>query len=83
VGNPSCRNFMNQAAIDATLQAANESMMAQDRHAGVENPEPLYTLGSNVCIQCDYGLGLETSPVMLHIKRMAGHPIQRACYKER
>ena len=75
-----CANFMNQAAIDATLQAANESMMVQDRHAGVENPEPLYALGTNACIQCDYGLGQETSPATAFIKRMAGHPIKRVCF---
>jgi len=73
---------MNQEAIDAALQEANERLIKQDRLHGVEDPEPQYTLGSNVCIQCDYGLGLETSPMMRHIKRMAGHPIKRVCYKE-
>lgn len=79
---PECANFMNQEAIDAALQEANESMMEQDRFCGIENPKPLYSLGSNVCVQCDYGLGLETSPTMMFIKMMTGYPIKRACYKE-
>lgn len=79
---PKCANFMNQEAIDAALQEANECLMKQDRLCGMENPKPQYTLGSNVCVQCDYGLGLETSPIMRHMKMMAGHPIKRVCYKE-
>ncbi len=83
MGNPECANFMNQVAINVALQAANESLMAQDRFHGIENPEPQYTLGSNVCTECDYGLGLDPSSTMLHLKMMAGHPIKRVCYKER
>ena len=77
-----CANFMNQEAIDKALQEANERLIRLDRHYGVENPEPQYALGTNRCIQCDYGLGLETSQIMLHIKMMAGHPIQWVCYKQ-
>ena len=73
---------MNQEAIDAALQEANERLMEQDRFSGIENPESLYILGSNVCVQCDFGLGFETSSMMRHIKMMAGHPIKRVCYKE-
>lgn len=79
---PKCANFMNQEAIDAALQEANERLMAADRRNGLEDPEPQYTLGTNRCVECDYGLGLETDPVMIHMKMMAGHPIQRVCYKE-
>ncbi|GAI75979.1 unnamed protein product, partial [marine sediment metagenome] len=75
-------NFMNQKEIDAALQKSNESMMAQDRSYGVENPEPLYILGKNCCIQCDYGLGMETDETVRFITMMAGHPIKRVCYKE-
>lgn len=76
-----CANFMNQEAIDAALQAANERLMEQDRLHGVENPEPQYTLGTNRCMECDYGMGLETNPMMHYLKEVAGHPIQRVCYK--
>lgn len=76
-----CANFMNQEAIDAALHEANERLRRQDQLSGLEDPEPQYTLGSNVCIQCDYGMGLETSPMMLVLKMTAGHPIKRVCYK--
>lgn len=77
-----CANFMNQGAIDAALQEANERLIRQDRFHGMENPKPQYPLGTNVCVQCDYGMGLETSETMRFIKMMAGHPIKRVCYKE-
>lgn len=77
-----CVNFMNQEAIDAALSKANECLMEQDRLCGVENPEPQYIIGSNVCVHCDYGLGLETLSMMRHMKMMAGQPIKRVCYKE-
>lgn len=77
-----CANFMNQKAIDEILHQKNEEMMAQDRHLGEKNPKPLYTLGSNVCIQCDYGLGIETSNTVRFLKMMVGGPIKRACFKE-
>ena len=73
---------MNQEAIDAALQEANERLMEQERAYGIENPEPQYIIGSNVCVQCDYGLGLETSSVMRYMKMMVGKPIKRVCYKE-
>lgn len=79
---PRCVNFRNQAAIDAALQKANECLMEQDRLCGVENPEPLYVLGTNACRQCDYGLGIETSLGIWYMKMMAGEPIKRVCYKE-
>jgi len=47
-----CANFMNQAAIDDILDKKNKAMMEQDRQAGVKDPEPLYRLGRNVCIEC-------------------------------
>ncbi|MBA7714198.1 hypothetical protein ES703_123215 [subsurface metagenome] len=77
-----CANFMNQEAIDAALQEANKRLMRQDQLHGVENPEPLYQLGTNCCMQCDFGLGMETDPTVLFIKMMAGHPIKRMCYRE-
>jgi len=67
-----CANFMNQEAIDEALREAN-------RQLGDEQ----YTPGSNCCVQCDYGLGRETSPMMAHLKQVAGHPIKRVCYKEK
>ena len=77
-----CANFMNQEAIDRRLDALNKSMMERDREDGHEIPEPLYRLGSNCCIECDYGLGMETSSIVLSLKKMAGvRRIKRACYE--
>lgn len=68
-GKTPCQNFMIQPAIDAALKKANEDMMAQDRASGVKDPQPMYTLGRNVCVEC------RGKPIM----EGAGH---RVCFKE-
>jgi len=67
---PGCLNYMNQEAIDQAIRENNYLL-----------GETLYREGKNCCIQCDYGLGLETDPNMLLMKAMLGEPIKRICYK--
>ena len=72
-----CVNFMNQVAIDEALEKANESLRRQG-----DTEETLYKPGTNCCVQCDYGLGMETSEMMNYLRMVAGHSIKRVCYKE-
>lgn len=77
-----CANYMNQTAIDEALDKANKEMMEQERQCGMEvDHEPIYTLGTNCCMQCDYGMGLEASETMQLLKLMANMPIKRVCFK--
>lgn len=79
-----CVNFMNQKAIDAVLQAANERLMEQDRHHGVENPESLYRLGTNCCVECrdsSFPISLPESPMVQVLQMVTSGQFHRLCYK--
>lgn len=65
-----CANFMNQEAIDSAVRKYNGDM-----------GESLYQEGANCCDQCEYGLGIETDPIIKLMRDMTGKPIKRICYK--
>ena len=78
-----CANFMNQAAIDTILQERNEDLMEQDRQLGAKNPKPTYETGTCCCLECYYGVGIESSPTMWLLQKVAGdRPIKRLCYRD-
>lgn len=47
-----CANYLNQTAIDAAIQEANQRLIKIDKASGIENPEPQYKEGTNCCLEC-------------------------------
>ena len=67
-----CKNYQNQKAIDTLLEKSNESLMVQDRASGIRNPEPLYTLGKNVCNECYHQNGMTYGAADNDLRDMEG-----------